>query len=144
MVVSRCAESLIAEPTRELHRRPRPHRRDGLDHPLGVDAESRATYGATKLATQEDRRPTNATPELEELAILGAALLGRLNAVPTESAPLTMTETAAAKRLGVSAGFFKSYVLPELRVIRRGARVLIPLSELERWIDRSAARTVER
>jgi hypothetical protein len=82
--------------------------------------------------------------ELEDLASIGAALLGRLNSAPAEAMPLTLTETGASKRLGVSAGFFKSYVLPELRVIRRGARVLIPLSELERWIDRSAARTVDR
>lgn len=82
--------------------------------------------------------------DLRELAQLGAALIGRLEREPaTDPDPLTLTETGAAKRLGVSAGFFKAQVLPDLRVIRRGSRVLIPLSELERWIDRNAARTVE-
>ena len=80
--------------------------------------------------------------ELQELAQIGAAVLARIADVGrAEPEPLTLTETGAAKRLGVSPGFFKSYVLPELRVIRLGSRVLIPVSELERWIDRSAART---
>lgn len=82
--------------------------------------------------------------ETHELARIGAALVARLGQPPAAPASLTLTETGAAKRLGVSAGFFKSYVLPELRVIRRGSRVLIPVSELERWIDRNAARTVEQ
>lgn len=81
--------------------------------------------------------------ELRQLAELGAALIARLQPAQHDPDPLTLTETGAAKRLGVSAGFFKSYVLPELRVIRRGSRVLVPVSELERWIDRAAARTVE-
>jgi hypothetical protein len=85
-----------------------------------------------------------APADFEELATLGAALIARMNATPPEPSTLTLTETRAAKRLGVSAGFFKSYVLPELRVVRRGARVLVPVSELERWIDRNAARTVEQ
>jgi hypothetical protein len=45
--------------------------------------------------------------------------------------------------LGVSPDFLAEHVLPELRVIRRGRLVLIPVSELERWCDRSAARTLE-
>lgn len=83
--------------------------------------------------------------ELRELAQIGAAVIARLgqDARPTEPSPLTLTETKAARRLGVSPGFFKSHVLPELRVVRRGSRVLVPVSELERWIDRNAARTVE-
>jgi hypothetical protein len=83
-------------------------------------------------------------PEVAELARIGAALIGRLREPSGEPEPLTLTETGAAKRLGVSPGFFKAHVLPELRIIRRGARVLIPVIELERWIDRSATRTVER
>lgn len=99
-------------------------------------------------ATSRDRAGVaQAKPGLEEeevnsLAQIGAALVGRLNQAP-ERTPLTLTETGAAKKLGVSSGFFKAHVLPELRVIRLGSRVMVPLSELERWIDRRAARTVE-
>lgn len=81
--------------------------------------------------------------EVEDLAKVGAAVLARPHLDPDRSEPLTLTETKAAKRLGVSAGFFKQHVLSDLRVVRRGSRVLVPVSELERWIDRNAARTVE-
>lgn len=86
----------------------------------------------------------NDLADVQELASIGAALVARLNQAPAEPPALTLTETGAAKKLGVSAGFFKAHVLPELRVIRRGSRVLVPVSELERWIDRNAARTVDR
>jgi hypothetical protein len=43
--------------------------------------------------------------------------------------------------LGVSRDFFDEHVKPELRIIRRGSKtILIPVAELERWVDESAAR----
>jgi hypothetical protein len=42
----------------------------------------------------------------------------------------------------VSRDFFDEHVLPELRVIRRGRLVLVPVAELERWVSRSAAVTL--
>lgn len=43
--------------------------------------------------------------------------------------------------LGVSRDFFDEHVKPELRIIRRGSKtILIPVLELEKWVDRSAAR----
>jgi hypothetical protein len=53
------------------------------------------------------------------------------------------TVDRAAHALSVSRDFFAEHVLPELRVIRRGRLVLIPMSELELWADRNAARTLE-
>ena len=42
--------------------------------------------------------------------------------------------------LGVSRDYFDEHVIDELRVVRRGRRILVALSELERWLDRNAAR----
>lgn len=43
--------------------------------------------------------------------------------------------------LGVSRDFFDEHIKPELRIIRRGSKtILIPVVELERWVDKSAAR----
>lgn len=56
---------------------------------------------------------------------------------------LALTKTEAARTLGVSVDFFDLYVLPEIRIVRRGRRRLIPLDELRRWLDDSAARTPE-
>lgn len=55
---------------------------------------------------------------------------------------ITLTPNEAAEALGVSRDFFDEHVKPEVRVIRRGRLVLVPVRELERWVDASAARTV--
>ncbi len=51
---------------------------------------------------------------------------------------LALTPAEAAAALGVSRDFFDQHVLPELRVVRRGRRRLIPVRELERWLDQHA------
>jgi hypothetical protein len=42
--------------------------------------------------------------------------------------------------LGVSRDYFDEHVIDELRVVRRGRRILIAVTELERWLDRAVAR----
>jgi hypothetical protein len=49
----------------------------------------------------------------------------------------------AAAALGCSADFFDEHVRPELRLVRRGRRVFVAVTELERWLRDNAARTVE-
>ena len=51
---------------------------------------------------------------------------------------LALAPTEAADALGVSRDFLDQHVLPELRVVRRGRRRLIPVRELERWLDQNA------
>src|ERR687892_515612 len=53
---------------------------------------------------------------------------------------LAVSPDEAAAILGVSRDYFDEHVIGELRVVRRGRRILVPLAELERWLDRSAAR----
>jgi excisionase family DNA binding protein len=49
--------------------------------------------------------------------------------------PKAHSVTAAAALLGVSRPFFYEHVLPELKVARVGRRVLVPDSELDRWLE---------
>jgi hypothetical protein len=49
----------------------------------------------------------------------------------------------AADPLGVSPDFFDDYVRHELRVVRRGRLIFVSVAELERWLESSAARTLE-
>jgi hypothetical protein len=56
---------------------------------------------------------------------------------------LALSPDEAAAAIGVSRDFFDQHVLPELRVVRRGRRRLVPVRELERWLDESAARALE-
>lgn len=54
---------------------------------------------------------------------------------------LSISPREAAQMLGVSRDFFDEHIKPELRIIRRGSKtILIPVAELERWVDESAAR----
>jgi hypothetical protein len=50
--------------------------------------------------------------------------------------------TEAAIALGVGLTFFKSEIAPELRVVRRGAKRLYPVAELERWVDENAEQVI--
>lgn len=51
---------------------------------------------------------------------------------------LSVSPGEAATMLGVSRDYFDEHVLHELRIVRRGRRILIALAELERWLDRAA------
>ena len=57
-------------------------------------------------------------------------------AAPIPRVCLTPPEAAAA--LGVGDTFFDREICPDLKVIRRGRKRLIPLRELERWSDQNA------
>jgi excisionase family DNA binding protein len=53
---------------------------------------------------------------------------------------LSLSPTEAAAALGVSRDFYDQHIASELRVVRRGRRRLVPVNELERWLEREAAR----
>lgn len=44
----------------------------------------------------------------------------------------------AAESLGVSLDFFREHVAPDLKLIRKGRVRLVPVGELDRWIEDSA------
>ena len=63
---------------------------------------------------------------------------------PTRHVPrLALSKVEAAESLGISVDFLDDHVMPELRVVRRGRRRLIPIRELDRWLEREAARALE-
>ncbi len=56
-----------------------------------------------------------------------ASLPGRLALSPSE----------AATALGVGLTTFNETIAPDLRVIRHGRRVIVPVAELTRWLDQN-------
>jgi hypothetical protein len=56
---------------------------------------------------------------------------------------LALTVPEAATAIGISRDSFDRYVAPDLRLIRKGRLVLVPVRELESWIAREAAVTLE-
>jgi hypothetical protein len=58
---------------------------------------------------------------------------------PVQPIPrFTLTRREAAASLGISLNHFERRVQPELKVVLSGQLVLIPVAELERWIQRNA------
>ena len=55
---------------------------------------------------------------------------------------LALSKTEAARALGVSVDFLEDHVMAELRVVRVGRRRLIPIGELERWLEVHAERSL--
>jgi excisionase family DNA binding protein len=56
---------------------------------------------------------------------------------------LALSPQEAAESLGCSRDFLDEHVMPELRVVRRGRRRFIPITELQRFLDREACRAIE-
>ena len=50
----------------------------------------------------------------------------------------TLTRREAAAALGISLNHFERRVQPELKVVASGQLILVPVSELERWVQRHA------
>ncbi len=55
---------------------------------------------------------------------------------------IALSPAEAAAALGVGPDFFDQHVRPELKVIRRGSKRLIPVAELERWAEANAERVL--
>jgi excisionase family DNA binding protein len=55
---------------------------------------------------------------------------------------LALSKVEAAEALGVSVDYLEGHVMHELRVVRRGRRRLIPVGELERWLEENATRAL--
>ncbi len=62
----------------------------------------------------------------------------RTNSVPR----LLLTRTEAAEACGVSVDFFETHIQSDLRLIRKGRLRLVPLAELQRWIEQNAEPTL--
>lgn len=62
---------------------------------------------------------------------------------PVSPDRLALSKRETAEALGVSVDFLEEHVMHELRVVRRGRRRLIPVRELERWLEESAMRALE-
>jgi excisionase family DNA binding protein len=55
---------------------------------------------------------------------------------------IALTPAEAAASIGVGPDFFEANIAPELRLIRRGRKRLIPVTELERWVAENAVAAV--
>ena len=57
---------------------------------------------------------------------------------------LALSMDEAAEALSVSRDILDQHIRHELRLIRRGRKVLVSVREFERWLEQTAALTLER
>ncbi len=62
--------------------------------------------------------------------------------LPASIPRIALTPPEAAAAIGVGPDFFDTNVAPELRLVRRGRKRLVPVSELERWTAENAGRVL--
>jgi excisionase family DNA binding protein len=86
------------------------------------------------------RGPESAPPELSSSLRARGANPAHARPIPR----LALSPVEAAASLGCSRDYFDEHVLPELRVVRRGRKVLVSVAELERWLRENAALTLDR
>jgi catechol 2,3-dioxygenase-like lactoylglutathione lyase family enzyme len=88
----------------------------------------------------------------ERERVLGGGALRHDDGEPTgwwvressNASRLALTPAEAAATLGCSRDFFDLHIGPQLRWIRRGRLKLVAIVELEDWLGRNAALTLER
>lgn len=64
--------------------------------------------------------------------------MGAVKKLPVSIPRIALTPAEAAAAIGVGPDFFNANVAPQLRLIRRGRKRLIPVRELERWVAENA------
>jgi hypothetical protein len=57
---------------------------------------------------------------------------------------LALKREEAAESLSMSLDSFERHVQPHVRMVRRGKLRLVPVSELQRWLDSNATLALER
>jgi excisionase family DNA binding protein len=55
---------------------------------------------------------------------------------------LALSPDEAAAALGVSRDYLDEHIAHELRWVRRGRRKFVSIREIERWLEREAARVL--
>jgi len=55
---------------------------------------------------------------------------------------IALTPAEAAAAIGVGPDFFDANVAPEMRLVRRGRKRLVPVQELERWVAENAEKPI--
>jgi len=59
-------------------------------------------------------------------------------------APVAVNRETAAQMVGMSVDSFELYVQPHVRLVRQGRLRLVPVAELQRWVEANAKLTIAR
>ena len=92
------------------------------------------------MPTNEGGSPGTRTDQACEAPVDWTDRVGSV--LPKSVAAVALTKAEAASALGVSVRSLDKYVMPEVKVIRRGSIVPIPVRERERWAEAATESTI--
>lgn len=72
------------------------------------------------------------------------AAKAQLAVIATGVPRFALTREEAAQSIGMSVDSFERYVQPDLKLVRRGKIRLVPVTEIQRWLDENSERVFER
>jgi excisionase family DNA binding protein len=72
------------------------------------------------------------------MASISPHAAGTLTAQNRSAPALALSVEQACEALGVSWDTWRAHIEPDVRLVRVGRRKLIPVSELQAWLDRHA------
>ncbi len=99
-----------------------------------------ATRVTDRLLTLMKRPPEQLELKIAEIELPQKPSRRSSASSPVNLGPrLAVSPDEAAAVLGVSRDYFDEHIINELRIVRRGRRILVSLAELERWLDRASA-----
>ena len=112
-------------------------------HPLAAaDAQNRQNPAHAREDSFGLTFPAELVEAIAERVAVHLAEQQQKPAAPQETGKLALSKAEAAEALGMSVDHLERHVLPDLRIVRSGRLRLIPLTEIEAWLDRSASRTL--
>jgi len=134
--------SSLAEPHNQAETRPRPDLVATSSEAENVTSSKTASSPTGGGRPSENLRPPSPSPTSRTSRTASSGSNPRSESdqrVPR----LALSISEAAQALGVSDDFLREHILDELRVVHRGRRRLVPVRELERWLEREAARPLQ-
>lgn len=110
-----------------------------LSH-AGVQAEVYRNAGHNGSPGHTPKEPSKQSKrELDAVALGGSK---HPSVAPVPRLALNVKDACAA--VGVSWDVWREHIEPDVRLVRIGARKLVPVSELERWLAEHAETMLER
>lgn len=81
---------------------------------------------------------TKAKPSIPECSSFGPS-----TAPKPRTPALALSVEQACAALGVSWDTWKAHIEPDVRIVRLGRRKLVPVNELQKWLDTHASTPLE-
>ncbi len=119
----------------KLPRQPAPRKASGSR--TGIDRVAARAGSASRRGPRSRRIVTSRSTDLLE-AELEARIKETKRGLGRDR-PMALSLDEAADSLSISRDSFERHVAPELRLLSVGRRVVVPVSEIERWIGLHAA-----